>query len=323
MDSGNKKKRPRTRKPAKSEHVFTSSKHGKKEIVKKTDFKKDPRKKEFGSSASSLKSPFSSKDLDSLKKGGVFSQEKVVEGKQDNSIRLNKYIASSGLCSRREADEYIRTGQISVNDTVISEMGVKVQPGDVVKCNGQRIKAERKVYVLLNKPKDYVTTMDDPEERKTVMDLVKDAGKERIYPVGRLDRNTTGVLLLTNDGDIASRLTHPKFDQKKIYHVFLDKDMRINDFRKLAAGIELSDGFIRPDGISYVNPDSKAELGIEIHSGKNRIVRRMLEAVGYKVTKLDRVYFAGLTKKNLPRGQWRYLNEKEINNLMMTRKHNA
>lgn len=263
----------------------------------------------------------SDSSIDSLKKGGIFDSANNDSSKKSGSqeIRLNKYIASSGICSRRQADEFIAAGLVSVNDVVVTEMGVKVKPGDVVKYNGERIRAEKKVYVLLNKPKDYVTTLDDPEGRKTVMDLVKDAGKERIYPVGRLDRNTTGILLLTNDGEIASKLTHPKFNQKKIYHVFLSGAMTQADFRKLASGVELEDGFIKPDGLSFVNPDSKAELGIEIHSGKNRIVRRMFESLGYNVYKLDRVFFAGLTKKNLPRGKWRYLNEKEINVLKMSK----
>ncbi len=320
MDSGKKKKRPRTKKLVKkTDPVYTSKKYGDKHgRAKETHIfegKRTPKK-----TIDKSKSPFSSPELDSLTEKGIFKKDKSKNRQSDNRIRLNKYIASSGICSRREADEYIKAGLVSVNDEIVTEMGVKVEPGDVVKYNGQKIRAEKKVYVLLNKPKDYVTTLDDPENRKTVMDLVKDAGKERIYPVGRLDRNTTGVLLFTNDGELASRLTHPRYDQKKIYHVFLDKDLNLPDFKKLAAGIELSDGFIKPDGISYVNLESKSELGIEIHSGKNRIVRRLFEALNYKVEKLDRVYFAGLTKKNLPRGKWRFLNDKEISYLKMTKK---
>lgn len=320
MDSGNKKKRPRTRKPIQTGPVFSSNKLNKSGTYSGESEGIRRKKKQEEKPKSLKKSPFESSELDSLQRKGLFKDEKVTGTKKDNSIRLNKYIASSGICSRREADEYIKAGLVSVNDEVVTEMGVKIQPGDVVKYNGERIRAERKVYILLNKPKDFVTTLDDPEGRKTVMDLVKNAGKERIYPVGRLDRNTTGVLLLTNDGELASRLTHPKYDQKKIYHVFLDREMENRDFKKLAAGIELSDGFIKPDGISFVNPSSKSELGIEIHSGKNRIVRRMLEALNYNVVKLDRVYFAGLTKKNLPRGKWRFLNDKEISILKMTKK---
>jgi len=259
--------------------------------------------------------------IESLQKRGEFRGGERVHKKEDDETlgRLNKYIANSGICSRRQADEYIAAGLVKVNDVIVTEMGVKVKQGDVVKYNGERIRTEKKLYVLLNKPKDFVTTMDDPEGRKTVMDLVKSAGKERIYPVGRLDRNTTGVLLLTNDGDLATKLTHPKYNHKKIYHVFLEQAMTQEDFDKMLAGIELEDGKVKPDGLSFVNPSSKAELGIEIHSGKNRLIRRMFEALDYKVTKLDRVYFAGLTKKGLSRGQWRYLTEKEINILRMSK----
>ncbi len=232
-------------------------------------------------------------------------------------MRLNKFIAHSGICSRREADELITAGVISVNDEVITELGSRIKRGDSVKYNGETVRSEKKVYILLNKPKDFVTTSDDPEGRKTVMDLVNNAGKERVYPVGRLDRNTTGVLLLTNDGEMAARLTHPKYNRKKIYHVFLDKPLTDEDFEKVIKGLELEDGFIKPDSVEYVKPDSRAELGIEIHSGKNRIVRRIFESIGYHVTRLDRVYFAGLTKKNLSRGKWRFLTEREINLLKM------
>jgi len=232
-------------------------------------------------------------------------------------IRLNKFIAASGICSRREADRLIGAGLISVNGKVITELGSKVNPGDDVRYNGERIRNEKKVYLLLNKPKDFVTTTRDPKERKTVMTLIRNACPERIYPVGRLDRNTTGVLLFTNDGEMAKKLTHPSHNKKKIYHVFLDKNMTQNDFRTLAKGIDLEDGFIQPDTISFVHPENKQEIGLEIHSGRNRIVRRMFESLGYRVTKLDRVYFAGLTKKNLPRGKWRFLTEKEVNRLKM------
>ncbi len=211
----------------------------------------------------------------------------------------------------------ISAGLVSINEICITQLGTKVMPGDDVRYNGQRLKNEKKVYVLLNKPKDYVTTTDDPKERKTVMALLKDAGPERIYPVGRLDRQTTGVLLFTNDGDMAKKLTHPSYNKKKIYHIFLDKNFTAADMKKLSEGVELEDGFVQPDALSYASSENKKEVGLEIHSGKNRIVRRMFELLEYRVTKLDRVYFAGLTKKNLPRGKWRFLTEKEITSLKM------
>ena len=232
-------------------------------------------------------------------------------------IRLNKYLSNSGVCSRREADEFIRAGLVKVNGETVTELGIKVKRSDVITFHNEPVKLEQKIYVLLNKPKNCVTTADDPQERFTVMDLVKNACQERIVPVGRLDRNTTGVLLLTNDGDLASKLTHPKFLKKKIYHVWLDKDVSIADMQKLAEGVELEDGEIHADAVSYVTETDKDQVGIEIHSGRNRVVRRMLEVLGYHVMKLDRVYFAGLTKKNLKRGQWRYLNEKEVSMLRM------
>lgn len=242
---------------------------------------------------------------------------KAEESSKQPGIRLNRYIAQTGLCSRREADELIRQGLITVNGKLITELGTRVMPGDEVRYNGQRLHEERKVYVLLNKPKDYTTTTDDPYAKKTVMELVKNACKERIYPVGRLDRSTTGVLLLTNDGELAKKLTHPKFNKKKVYHVFLDKKLKNEDFRKIAAGIELEDGPIRPDALSWVDEEDKTQVGIEIHSGRNRIVRRIFEHLGYRIKKLDRVYFAGLTKKGLPRGHWRFLTDKEIKMLKM------
>jgi len=229
----------------------------------------------------------------------------------NEGIRLNKYIANSGISSRREADTYIESGLVTINNKVVTELGTKVKPGDEVKFNGQRINPERKVYILLNKPKDYVTTLDDPEGRRTVMDLIKGACEERVYPVGRLDRNTTGLLLLTNDGDLTKKLTHPSHNKKKIYHVNIDKDVEPEHLMQIKEGIELDDGFIKADKINYVNniPD---EIGIELHSGRNRIVRRIMEHFGYNIKRLDRVYFAGLTKLNLPRGRWRFLTEKEI-----------
>ena len=226
-------------------------------------------------------------------------------------------MANAGVCSRREADEFIKAGVVTVNGEVVNEVGTKVKRVDKVMFHNQPVKLEQKVYVLLNKPKNCVTTADDPQERLTVMDLVKGACLERIFPVGRLDRNTTGVLLLTNDGDLASKLTHPKFLKKKIYHVWLDKPVNIEDMQKIAEGIELEDGEIHADAISYVTDTDKDQIGIEIHSGRNRIVRRIFETLGYHVMKLDRVYFAGLTKKQLKRGQWRYLSEKEVSMLRM------
>ncbi len=235
----------------------------------------------------------------------------------NESIRLNKFMANAGICSRREADEYITNGKVKVNGEVVTELGTKITRNDVVEYDDKVVTPERKCYVLLNKPKDCVTTSDDPNGRTTVLDLVKNACQERIYPVGRLDRNTTGVLLLTNDGDLASKLTHPKFVKKKIYHVWTDKDITEDDMQRIADGIELEDGEIHADAISYVSDTDRNQAGIEIHSGRNRIVRRIFESLGYRVTKLDRVYFAGLTKKNLPRGRWRYLTQEEVNFLRM------
>ena len=251
-----------------------------------------------------------------------YSVKKQIEYKEqfvdpNEPIRLNKFLANAGVCSRREADEFITAGVVSVNGEVVTELGTKIKRSDVVKFHDEPVSIERKVYVLLNKPKDTVTTSDDPQERRTVMDLVKGACNERIYPVGRLDRNTTGVLLLTNDGDLASKLTHPKFLKKKIYHVHLDKNLTKADMEQIAAGIQLEDGEIHADAISYTDDFKKDQVGIEIHSGKNRIVRRIFESLGYKVVKLDRVFFAGLTKKGLRRGDWRYLSEAEVNYLRM------
>lgn len=228
-------------------------------------------------------------------------------------IRLNKYLADAGICSRREADDLIKAGVVSVNGRIVSEVGTKVKPEDKVVYGGQTLNREKPRYILLNKPKGYITTSDDPYERKTVMELVKGACDERIYPVGRLDRNTLGLLLFTNDGELAKKLMHPRHGVKKLYHVELDKPLTKNDLLKIGAGVELEDGIADVDKISWVNTDdSKKEVGIEIHSGKNRIVRRIFESLGYKVIKLDRVTFAGLTKLNLPRGRWRHLSPKEI-----------
>ncbi len=232
-------------------------------------------------------------------------------------LRLNKFLANAGVCSRRDADKYIQAGVVSVNGEIVTELGTKVLRSDEVKFHDNLVKIEKKVYVLLNKPKGYVTTSEDPQNRKTVMDLVERACPERIYPVGRLDRNTTGVLLLTNDGELASKLTHPKFLKKKIYHVTTDQNVTAADLRQIAEGITLDDGEIKADAVDYASDTDKKQVGIEIHSGKNRIVRRIFESLGYHVVKLDRVYFAGLTKKNVRRGDWRFLTEKEVNMLRM------
>ena len=236
---------------------------------------------------------------------------------KDTTIRLNKYIAYTGLCSRRDADELIKTGKISVNGKIVTEMGIKVDWNDTVKYKGKKLRKETKVYILLNKPRDYITTMDDPKNRKTVYDLVRKACPERVYPVGRLDRNTTGVLLLTNDGELTKVLSHPRYNKKKIYHVFLDKDLTGNDMDKIVEGLTLDDGLVHVDAITYPTINDKKQVGLEIHSGRNRIVRRLFEHLGYKIEKLDRVYFAGLTKKNLSRGKWRFLSQKEISMLKM------
>lgn len=252
------------------------------------------------------------------KTAGAYKVEKTSKpSPKKETTRLNKYIAHAGICSRREADKLIEAGLISINGKIITELGSTVAPGDDVRYNGERLGNERKVYVLLNKPKDYVTTVDDPHAKKTVMELVQKSARERIYPVGRLDKNTTGVLLFTNDGELTRKLTHPSFNKKKIYHVFLNKNLLQSDLNKIAQAVVLEDGPVEVDAIAYSNPDSKREVGLEIHSGRNRVVRRLFESLDYKVTKLDRVYFAGLTKKNLPRGKWRYLSDKEIKMLKM------
>ncbi len=235
---------------------------------------------------------------------------------EENLIRLNKYLADAGICSRREADVYIASGAVMVNGKVVTQLGTKVRPTDKVQYGGETLKREKLQYVLLNKPKDYITTSEDPQHRKTVLNLVEKSCKERIYPVGRLDRNTTGLLLFTNDGELAKKLTHPKHRIKKIYHVVLDKSLSQKDMLAIAEGIQLDDGFIQPDKIAYVESVAgKREIGLELHSGRNRIVRRIFEKLGYKVVKLDRVFFAGLTKKDLPRGRWRHLEQNEVNML--------
>lgn len=234
--------------------------------------------------------------------------------KTDNLIRLNKYLANAGVCSRREADKLIASGIVKVNGIIVAELGTKISPDDKVQCGGETLKKEKNRYFLLNKPKDFITTSDDPHDRNTVMMLIKNASKERIYPVGRLDRNTLGLLLFTNDGELAKKLTHPKYNVKKIYHVYLNKPLDKSDIIQITNGVELEDGPIKPDKISYITSENdKKQIGLELHSGRNRIVRRIFEHLGYKVVKLDRVFFAGLTKKNLPRGKWRELTREEIN----------
>lgn len=246
----------------------------------------------------------------------ISTSRKKVEEESDlqfGTVRLNKYIANAGICSRREADVLIATGAITVNGKIVSELGYKVGPTDVVAYGGQGIRKERNVYILLNKPKDYITTSDDPLERKTVMHLIKGACKERVYPVGRLDRNSTGLLILTNDGEMTKRLTHPRYEKKKIYHIELDRPLTKVDMEKILEGVELEDGMVHVDEISYVTgAETKREVGIELHSGKNRVIRRIFEHLNYEVKKLDRVYFAGLSKKDLPRGRWRFLTEREV-----------
>ncbi|QNK62379.1 pseudouridine synthase [Pedobacter sp. PAMC26386] len=266
------------------------------------------RKREEG-----VAKPYSGAPRPFAPKAPVMRARKEGNSVDDGKIRLNRYIANSGICSRRKADELIAAGVVSVNGVPVSELGHKVDPAkDEVRYNGELLKREKRVYVLLNKPKDYITTTDDPQERRTVMSLVEKASRERIYPVGRLDRNTTGLLLMTNDGDLADKLSHPSYGITKIYHVELSKSLSQGDLNKIQFGLELEDGIIKPDSVSYVSGGSKREVGIQIHSGKNRIVRRIFEHLGYEVVKLDRVVYGNLTKKDLPRGRWRYLEEHEL-----------
>ncbi|MFH1320954.1 MAG: pseudouridine synthase [Bacteroidota bacterium] len=268
-----------------------------------------------------LKSVSKNKHTSILKTSHFVHPEKLQPaGKNPELIRLNKYIANTGICSRREADNLIAAGVISVNGKIVTEMGIKISQNDIVKHDNKTLKSERKVYVLLNKPKDHITTLNDPQGRKTVFNLVKNACKERIYPVGRLDRNTTGLLLFTNDGELTKKLSHPKHGIKKIYHVFLDKKLRKEDLNKIVKGIELEDGKVIVDLIAYVSDGiDKKQVGIELHSGKNRVIHRIFDHLGYEVKKLDRVYYAGLTKKELPRGKWRFLTKSEAGMLMMIR----
>ena len=243
-------------------------------------------------------------------KPGIKDKKKIV-----TQIRLNRFIANSGVCSRRDADEHIQNGLITVNGRQVTDLGTKVTYDDDVRYKNKKLSAEKKVYILMNKPKDFVTTVEDPHAEHTVLDLIGDGCPERVYPVGRLDKATTGVLLLTNDGDLAGKLTHPKFKRKKIYHVFLDSPVTKNHLFQLTEGIEIDGVTVIADAVSYADADDKSQIGIELHSGQNRVIRRMFETLGYKVKKLDRVYFAGLTKKNVQRGKWRFLTDKEVSML--------
>jgi len=280
---------------------------------KKTDKRSDTEKgKRFSDRKPKYTKPHGDKFKLKLK-----GNNKVPKTEDVGEMRLNRYIANAGVCSRREADKYIQAGLVSVNGKITTEMGIKVKQNDDVRFDGRRLNPEKKVYLLLNKPKDFVTTTDDPHADKTVMDLVKNACRERIYPVGRLDKNTTGLLLFTNDGDLSKKLMHPSHNMKKVYQVSLDKPLTKNHLLQIAEGVELEDGAITADAVSYIDNESKKEVGIEIHSGRNRIVRRIFESLGYRIKKLDRVYFAGLTKKRLPRGKHRFLSQKEIQFLKM------
>ncbi|SFH40722.1 pseudouridine synthase [Pedobacter insulae] len=322
-DSGSSTYKPKAYKEGSSRD---EAKEGKRSYVKKDNYITDGDKSKFadkkgGSSRSTDSRPYRKREDGDFKRkddrgervAPTTRARKTAEPKDDGLIRLNRYIANSGICSRRKADELIEAGVVSVNNIPVTELGHKVDPyKDEVRYNGELLKREKKVYVLLNKPKDYITTTDDPQERKTVMQLVEKASRERIYPVGRLDRNTTGLILMTNDGDLADKLSHPKNGITKIYHVELSKNLSQGDFNKIQFGLELEDGLIKPDNVSYVAGASKKEVGIQIHSGKNRIVRRIFEHLGYDVVKLDRVVYGNLTKKDLPRGRWRFLEEHEL-----------
>lgn len=321
-DSGNAGYKPRAVKEGSSRDESSEEKRS---YIKKDKYATDGDKPKFSDKKNTSRStdsrPYRKREDGDFKRNNdrgeriapTTRSRKTPEPVDDGLIRLNRYIANSGICSRRKADELIEAGVVSVNNIPVTELGYKVDPyKDEVRYNGELLKREKKVYVLLNKPKDYITTTDDPQERKTVMQLVEKASRERIYPVGRLDRNTTGLLLMTNDGELADKLSHPKNGITKIYHVELNKSLSQGDFNKIQFGLELEDGLIKPDSISYVAGASKREVGIQIHSGKNRIVRRIFEHLGYDVVKLDRVVYGNLTKKDLPRGRWRFLEEHEL-----------
>lgn len=285
-----------------------------KNVKSKASFFEKPFKKDRNTENPSEK-PFKKSFFDKIFSQKLFFKKKKEENSERKDIRLNRYIANAGICSRRDADIYISSGNVSVNNKIITELGYRVKPNDVVRFDDKIISAEKKEYILLNKPKGFITTTDDEKGRKTVMDLVANATNAKVKPVGRLDRATTGLLLLTNDGDLADKLTHPSFNIRKIYHVILDRKLQLSDFHKIQDGLTLEDGFIQVDEVSYVENASRNEIGVKIHSGRNRIVRRIFEHLGYQVEKLDRVSFAGLTKKDLPRGHWRHLTEQEVINL--------
>ncbi len=300
MNSGKKSSRGRQQSKKTSQYSSAKKFNDKKKFSKKFEDKSISRKKRVTS-----------------EKEKTTTTKPPKNASSNESIRLNKYISNSGICSRREADVYIKSGSASVNGKIVTEMGFKVSPTDEVRFDGSLISPEKKRYVLLNKPKNFITTMDDDRGRKTVMELVANASKERIYPVGRLDRNTTGLLLFTNDGELAKKLTHPKHNIQKLYHASLDKKLSMRDMQKIAEGFILDEKRVLVDEISYIINQPKSEVGVKIHSGRNRIVRRIFEHFNYSVVKLDRVIFAGLTKKDLPRGHWRHLTEMEINTLKM------
>lgn len=310
QDSG-KPKRPRISKSGSKENFSSHNKSGKTFDARKKYEKGDT--KNFNNKFSSYK--------DNPDKAKSFVQrrklEKIEKEVHKDTIRLNKYIANAGICSRREADELIKQGLVQVNGNVVTEMGYQVQKTDKVNFDGQNITPEKPVYVLLNKPKGYISTTKDEKARKTVMDLVANASPYRLFPVGRLDRSTTGVILLTNDGHLTKKLTHPSFDVKKIYHVVLDRKLSSEDFKIIQEGIRLEEGVAQIDHISFIEGKPKNEIGIEIHIGWNRVIRRIFQKLGYEVDTLDRVMFAGLTKKNIKRGHWRILTELEVNNLKM------
>jgi 23S rRNA pseudouridine2605 synthase len=288
-----------------------------KKDAKKKDYKEEKQKKERTRKPPKYVKKEEKPKQDEHKKE---LKKAVKPENKTEETRLNVYIAKSGVCSRRQADELIKGGKIKLNGEIVAEMGKMVKPGDKVEYNGKLLKAEKMVYILINKPKDTITSNVDPDGRRTVFDLIKGATEERIYSVGRLDRNTTGVLLLTNDGDLTEQLTHPKYKKRKIYEVHLNKNLSLPDFEKILEGVEIEDeGKVVADELSFVDAKDKSIIGIEIHSGQNRVVRRIFEALGYEIEKLDRVYFAGLTKKDLPRGKWRFLSDKEVAFLKMKR----
>lgn len=296
----------------------------KNDIMRNQSFRGNGKKRKTGEQSKGRTSGFTKrKNTSSDKKEfkpRFKKSSKPSDVRSDDMIRLNKFIANSGVCSRREADTLIKAGVVTVNGKIVNELGTKIRPTDVVVYDGNRLTSEKKVYVLLNKPKDYITSADDPQGRKTVMDLIKNAGNQRLYPVGRLDRNTTGLLLLTNDGELTKKLTHPRYGVRKLYHVVLDKPVSRADMQEIAKGVNLDDESVVPDALEYAGKaDDKTQVGIELHSGQNRVVRKIFEKFDYKVLKLDRVVFSGLTKKDLPRGHWRYLTDKEVNFLRMIR----